>query len=32
MPKNILKKSFEGYKEKVVVVTILGPQSCGKST
>ena len=32
MPKIFLKKSFEGYKEKVVVVTIFGPRSSGKST
>lgn len=32
MPKKIMKKVFEGINERVAVITILGPQSSGKST
>jgi ABC-type lipoprotein export system ATPase subunit len=32
MPKNIIQKVFEGISDKVAVITILGPQSSGKST
>lgn len=32
MPKNITKKVFEGITDRVAVITILGPQSSGKST
>ena len=32
MPKNIIKKVFEGINDKVAVITVLGPQSSGKST
>jgi ATPase subunit of ABC transporter with duplicated ATPase domains len=32
MPKNIIQKSFEGFTDKVAVISILGPQSSGKST
>jgi polynucleotide 5'-kinase involved in rRNA processing len=32
MPKSIMKKVFEGITDRVAVITILGPQSSGKST
>jgi GTPase Era involved in 16S rRNA processing len=32
MPKHFLKQVFRGFNDKVAVVTILGPQSSGKST
>ena len=32
MPKNIIKKVFSGKKDRVAVITVLGPQSSGKST
>lgn len=32
MPKNIIKRVFEANNDKVAVITILGPQSSGKST
>jgi len=32
MPKNIIQKVFEGIKDRVAVISILGPQSSGKST
>jgi GTPase Era involved in 16S rRNA processing len=32
MPKNIIQKVFEGILYRVAVITILGPQSSGKST
>ena len=32
MPTNIIKKVFEGNNDKVAVISIMGPQSSGKST
>ena len=32
MPKNIIKKVFEGYNDRVAVISVIGPQSSGKST
>jgi ABC-type molybdenum transport system ATPase subunit/photorepair protein PhrA len=32
MPKNIIQKVFIGIEDKVVVISIIGPQSSGKST
>ena len=32
MPKEFLKKVFGGFKENAVVISVLGPQSSGKST
>lgn len=32
MPKNIMKKVFEGINDRVAVITVLGKQSSGKST
>ena len=32
MPKDFLKKVFKGKKESVLIISVLGPQSSGKST
>jgi polynucleotide 5'-kinase involved in rRNA processing len=32
MPRNITKKVFEGIDQRVAIITVLGPQSSGKST
>jgi predicted GTPase len=32
MPKNIVQKVFDGKTDRVVVISIMGPQSSGKST
>ena len=32
MPIDILKKIFKGNDEKVIIISVIGPQSSGKST
>jgi ABC-type lipoprotein export system ATPase subunit len=32
MPKKIIKKMFQQSEERVIVISVLGPQSSGKST